>query len=881
MSANFEDAKGTMPRGRPRKHPDAKASNAAREAAMRSGESDAESSRPHADQAEEPRDRAVLVILYLLHEVLILLDRIGLYQNLARVVYVIISQQPRTTRTSGEGSSGGKQKGPVGLSRQEGKVFAMTLHEAAYAPNVVTVGVVKELESLTEELLISTPEFDVILGMDFLSNHYTSLNFHQKENVFKRPGKSEIIFHGDRKILPTYMISALKASKLLRKGCTAYLANVMDTQISKLKLEDIPVVREFLDVFPEELSGLPPDREIEFSIDLVLGMAPISQAPYRMAPIELRELKSQLQELMDKGFIRPNASLWGASMLFVKKKDVEDIYVGPQKTEAIDKWERPTSVTEIRSFLGLAGYYRRFVEGFSKLSLALTNLTRKNVKFKWADACERSSQELKKKLVTTLVLTLPTPGVEFDIYCDASHQGLGCVLMQKGKVVAYASRQLKKHECNYPTHDLELAAVVLALKLWWHYLYGERCHIFTDHKSLKYIFDQKELNLRQRRWLELIKDYDCTINYHPGKANMVADALSRNSSHSNITLNSIGRIIKAQLDDAMLRKLAEERQAGLLNPLPVPEWKWEHVTIDFLFGLSHITNGHDGIWVIVDRLTKTVRFLPVKVTFTLDKLAKLYVDKIVSAYGARVSIMSDRDSRFTSKFWPSLQQALGTKLHFSTAFLNGTDGQSERTIQTLEDMLRACDEVGERKLVGPQLVQTTSENVKFIRERLKIVQDRQKSYTDKRRRDLQFEVGDKVFLKLSPWKRVLRFGRKGKLSPRFIRPYQILKPIGHAAYRSALPMELSRIHDVFHVSMLRKYIPDPSHILEAEPVHLKENLSYEEEPIQILDKKEQVLRNKVIPLVKVLWRNHNTEEVTWETEQAMKARYAHLFTSSR
>ncbi|KAL4014044.1 hypothetical protein IC575_026234 [Cucumis melo] len=524
--------------------------------------------------------------------------------------------------------------------------------------------------------------------MDFLSNHYTSLNFHQKENVFKRPGKSEIIFHGDRKILPTYMISALKASKLLRKGCTAYLANVMDTQISKLKLEDIPVVREFLDVFPEELSGLPPDREIEFSIDLVLGMAPISQAPYRMAPIELRELKSQLQELMDKGFIRPNASLWGASMLFVKKKDgtlrlcidyrqlnkltirnkyplpriddlfdqlrgasvlskivlrscyhqlkvkesyiskiafrkryghyeflvmpfgltntlaafmdfmnrvfhsyldqfvilfiddilvysrskekhdehlrivlqtlryrelyakfMEDIYVGPQKTEAIDKWERPTSVTEIRSFLGLAGYYRRFVEGFSKLSLALTNLTRKNVKFKWADACERSSQELKKKLVTTLVLTLPTPGVEFDIYCDASHQGLGCVLMQKGKVVAYASRQLKKHECNYPTHDLELAAVVLALKLWWHYLYGERCHIFTDHKSLKYIFDQKELNLRQRRWLELIKDYDCTINYHPGKANMVADALSRNSSHSNITLNSIGSSLLGRIED--------------------------------------------------------------------------------------------------------------------------------------------------------------------------------------------------------------------------------------------------------------------------------------------------------------------------------------------
>ncbi|KAA0060484.1 Gag protease polyprotein-like protein [Cucumis melo var. makuwa] len=247
-----------------------------------------------------------------------------------------VSQQPRITITSGEGSSGGKQKGPVGRSRQEGKVFAMTQQEAADAPNVVTVGIDKELESLTEELLISTrigdsfivnsvyrkcsilidgetlevdlnplniQEFDVILGMDFLSNHYASLNCHQKEIVFKRPGMSEILFRGDRKILLTCVISALKASKLLRKGCTVYLVNVIDTQVSKLKLEDIPVVREFPDVFPEELSELPPDREIEFSIDLVPGTTPISQAPYRMAPMELRELKSQLQELVDMGFI--------------------------------------------------------------------------------------------------------------------------------------------------------------------------------------------------------------------------------------------------------------------------------------------------------------------------------------------------------------------------------------------------------------------------------------------------------------------------------------------------------------------------------------------------------------------------------------------------
>ncbi|CAA0833525.1 Uncharacterized mitochondrial protein AtMg00860, partial [Striga hermonthica] len=168
-----------------------------------------------------------------------------------------------------------------------------------------------------------------------------------------------------------------------------------------------------------------------------------------------------------------------------------------------------------------------FIEGFSKIALPLSQLTRKSVKFEWTDRCESSFQELKRRLTTAPVLTIPDPSRSFTIYSDASRQGLGCVLMQDGQVVVYASRQLKPHEQNYPTHDLELAAVVHALKIWRHYLYGGRCEIFTDHKSLQYIFTQKELNMRQSRWLELVKDYDCTIQYHPGKVNVVADALSR------------------------------------------------------------------------------------------------------------------------------------------------------------------------------------------------------------------------------------------------------------------------------------------------------------------------------------------------------------------
>ena len=259
------------------------------------------------------------------------------------------------------------------------------------------------------------------------------------------------------------------------------------------------------------------------------------------------------------------------------------------------------------------------------------------------------------------------------------------------------------------------------------------------------------------------------------------------------------------------------------------------------------------------------------------------------------------------KSWPSLQTTLGTRLHFSTTFHPQTDGQSERTIQTLEDMLRACvmefkgswdthlalmefaynnnyqasiemapfealygrkcrtpvcwDEVGERRLIGPELVQITSQKVKVVRDNFKIARDRQKSYADNHHRYLQFEIGDRVFLKISPWKGVLRFGKRGKL-PRYIGPYEIVSKVGLVAYRLKLPLELSRIHDTFHVSMLRKYIPDPSHVLREQPVQLKENLTYEEILVQIVDRKEQVLRNKVIPLVKVLWKNHEREAAT-------------------
>ncbi|GKC08999.1 putative reverse transcriptase domain-containing protein [Tanacetum coccineum] len=325
----------------------------------------------------------------------------------------------------------------------------------------------------------------------------------------------------------------------------------------------------------------------------------------------------------------------------------------------------------------------------------------------------------------------------------------------------------------------------------------------------------------------------------------------------------------------------------------------------------------------MDRLTKSAHFLPIREDYKTEKLAKTYVNEIVARHGMPVSIISDRDGRFTSHLWQALQEALGTRLDMSITYHPQTDGQSEHTIQTLEDMLRACvmdfggswdthlpmiefsynnsyhtsikyatfealyerkcrspviwTEVGESQLIGPELVQETTEKIVQIRERLKTARSRQKSYADKRRKPLEFKVGDRVLLKVSPWKGVVRFGKKGKLAPRFVGPFEIIERVGPVSYRLKLPQELSYVHDTFHVSNLKKYLVEPDVQVPLDEIEIDENLRFVEEPLEIVERDVKKLKRRIIPLVKVRWNSRQGAEYTWEREDQFRMKYPHLF----
>ncbi|GJS27808.1 putative reverse transcriptase domain-containing protein [Tanacetum coccineum] len=307
------------------------------------------------------------------------------------------------------------------------------------------------------------------------------------------------------------------------------------------------------------------------------------------------------------------------------------IHVDPSKIEAVKNWKAPKSPLEIRSFLGLAGYYRCFIANFSKIAKPLTSLTQKNKKYERGAEQEEAFQTLKDNLCNAPILTLPDGPDDFI------------------------------HEKNYTTYNLELGAVVFDLKNWRYYLYGMKSIIYTDHKSLQHIFDQKELNIWHRRWIEFFSDYDCEIRYHLGNANVVADALSR----------------KEMVKPRRVRAMSMTIQYAVKDKILVLKMRCPRLNIK-------------DLQVIVDRLTKSSYFLAIRKDYKMERLAILHIDKIVARHDVLMSIISHQDGRFTSRFWQTLQKALGTRLVMSTTYHPQTDGQSKRIIQTMEDMLRAC-----------------------------------------------------------------------------------------------------------------------------------------------------------------------------------------------
>ncbi|GJS06185.1 putative reverse transcriptase domain-containing protein [Tanacetum coccineum] len=508
----------------------------------------------------------------------------------------------------------------------------------------------------------------------------------------------------------------------------------------------------------------------------------------------------------------------------------------------------------------------------------MTKLTHNKIKFEWGDKQEAAFQLLKQKLCNAPILALPEGSEDFIAYCDASKKGLGAVLMQREKVIAYASRQLKIHEKNYTTHDLELGHENQARKpenIKNEDVGGMLVENSKDPK--KFRTEKMEphadgtLCFNGRSWLPCYGDLRNVIMHeshkskysmHPGSYKMYQD-MKKLYWWPNMKANIATYVRKCLTYDKV--KAEHQRPSGLLIQLDIPQWKWDNITMDFVMKLPKSSQGYDTIWVIVDRLTKSAIFVPMRETGPMDKLARMYLK----------------------------ENALGTSLDMNTAYHPQTDGQSERTIQTLKDMLRAraidlerCRspvcwaEVREVQLTGPEIVQETTKKIVQIKQRMQAARDRQKSYADLKRKPMEFQVGDKVMLKVSPWKGVVHFGKRGKLNPRYVGPFKVLEKVGEVAYKLELPEELSRVHNTFHVSNLKKCYADEPLAVPLDGLHFDDKLQFVEEPIEIMDHEVKRLKRSRIPLVKVRWNSRRGPEFTWEREDQFRKKYPHLFTKT-
>ncbi|GJR70751.1 putative reverse transcriptase domain-containing protein [Tanacetum coccineum] len=730
----------------------------------------------------------------------------------------------------------------------------------------------------------------------------------------------------------------------------------------------------------KEYGVFPPARPVEFQIDLIPGAAPVARAPYRLAPSEMKELSEQLQELSDKGFIRPSSLPWGAPVLFVKKKDgsfrmcidyhlrsgYHQLRVREQdipKTAFRTRYGHykfqvmPFRLTNAPAvFMDLMNrvckpYLDKFVIVFIDDILIYSKDEKEHEEHLKAILELLKKEKLYAKLskLRQFWLYLKEAKTIKGPYCDASHKGLGAVLMQREKVIAYASRQLKVHEKNYTTHDLELGSLNMRQRCWLELL---------------------------SRWLELLSDYDCDIRYHPGKANVVADALSHKERTEPLCVQALvmtigldlpKRILEAQIEAQKPEDLVNEdvggiirrdipkerleprangtlclhgrswipcygdlrsvimheshkskysihpgsekmyqdvkklywwpnmkadiatyvskcltcarvkaehqRPSGLLVQPEIPEWKWDNITMDFITKLPRSSQGFDTIWVIVDRLTKSAHFLPIRENDPLDKLARFYLNRVVERHGIPASIIYDRDGRFTSNFWRSFQKALGTDISMSTAYHPETDGQSERTIQTLEDMLRACViDFGKGWVKHLPLAGFSYNNIYHASIK---AAPYEALNNGKGRPDQAKDASCSGSTKELRRSEAKADGVRG-WGQSYAQGLTLER--GHTV-RLELPQELSRVHHTFHVSNLKKCYANEPLVMPLEGIHVDDKLQFVEEPIEIMEREIKRLKRSRIPLVKVRWNSRRGPEFTWEREDSFKQKYPQLFTN--
>nr|GEX97917.1 hypothetical protein [Tanacetum cinerariifolium] len=593
--------------------------------------------------------------------------------------------------------------------------------------------------------------------------------------------------------------------------------------------------------------------------------------------------------------VKPNSAL-----IILKRYDYMDvrgtssrIYVDPTKIEAIKSWAAPTTPTEVRQFLGLAGYYRRFIKELSLIAKPLTKFTQKNKPFIWGNDEEKAFQTLTRKLCSAPILSLPEGSEDFVVYYDSSLRGFEAVLIQRDK-----------------------------------------CTVYTDHKSLQYILNQKELNMRQRRnaqakacekenisaegfvgegepfevrvngtkclrgrvWLPLfgglrdlimLESHKSKYSIHPGSDKMYHD-LKKLYWWPNMKADIATYVqMIVQIKNRLLAARSRQKSYADVRHKPLEFEILSRIgLVAYKLDLPQELHGiHNTFHVsnLKKCLADQELVIPLDEVKIDDKLH--FIEEPVEIIDREVKqLKQNRDPIFASRFWRSLQESLGTSLDMSTTYHAQTDGQSERTIQTLEDMLRACViDFGSGWDMHLPLVEFSYDNSYHASikaapfEALYGRKCRQKSYADVRRKPLEFKVGDRVMLKVSPWKGVIRYGKRGKLSPQYIRPFKILSRIGLVAYKLDLPRELHRIHNTFHVSNLNKCLADEELVIPLDEVKIDDKLRFIKELVKIMDREVKQLKQSPIPIIKVRWNSKRGPKYTWEREDQMWKKYPHLF----